>query len=126
MLRLASPFIFALLLAACGAATSTPTSGGSQFDGTYVGTVVLARQAGQCAPASGATSLTIMNGQVTLLLNPATNTRVMGPVQADGTVNATGFGPGGAVNLVARVQDGSIVGQAASRNCVYSLSMKRQ
>jgi hypothetical protein len=126
MLRLAPRFIFALFLAACGTATSTPPAGGSPFDGTYVGSLVLARQIGQCAPVPGATSLTIMNGQVTLLLNPATNTRVMGPVQADGTVNAMGFGPGGPVNLVARVQDGSIVGQAASQNCVYSLSMKRQ
>jgi hypothetical protein len=106
-------------------AAAPPAAVGTRFDGRYVGPAVLTNsRSNACGAQQQRRSITVVNGNVTYVVDQYRNLVVTGPVQRDGSVELVG-----ATDLSSRVQgrmqDGSFSGQFVSSACVRSLDLHR-
>jgi hypothetical protein len=129
---LSCDFEVSVTLASAGAAQTatnvTPPSTGrpasassTKFDGDYAG---MSRSLSSCG-GSYAMTLTIKNGELSLLANPSTALTFSGPVTDDGSVSAIGRNRMGVRGMLlsGRVSGGKFEGRTSGLNCDFEVSV---
>jgi hypothetical protein len=114
-----------LLGAGCGAAAWA--QGPAQFDGQYMGELVLTKVIdGDCTkpPLGSLYPLTISGGQVRFLYVPRFGTALIGKVAGNGTFKAAARLRRGAVQMTGRVQGNNLTATIASPSCNYTFQTR--
>jgi hypothetical protein len=114
-----------LLGAGCGAAAWA--QGPAQFDGQYMGELVLTKVIdGDCTkpPLGSLYPLTISGGQVRFLYVPRFSTALIGKVAGNGTFKAAARLRRGAVQMTGRVQGNNLTATIASPSCNYTFQTR--
>jgi hypothetical protein len=115
-------------LALCAAmASGAWAQGASPFDGDYVGELTLNGIVnGDCTtpPLGSAYPLSISGGVVRFKYLPRFDTILTGPVDRNGGFKASARTKSGTINMVGKVQGGSVTAKIQSPSCLYSFQSR--
>jgi hypothetical protein len=123
--RLAAGAFPAVAILVSGCAAAPPAAPVNRaFDGAYRHVVslssVVPHGPGCPSPSQDVRAAEVRDGQFSLLYNSVQGTYLIGPVAADGTIQAEGRLASGVVRFQGRIADGRLSGVATSPNCVYA------